>query len=214
MVPCMNYLRNKVNTSRKAGFTIIEIFVVVSVLTILSAVAIASGSRSLERSRINAVAIELAGWLTAIHAKDSTGCFVDYENATDKSSTVVSDTLINPSDRFSSGAKIFSLRDPSTCSAASEAFRLPSSVGADYQLSLYTPIVFSPRGTVAIASNSDCNSSDIANPACNGSDIKIFRLDSGLLRCIRMNYWTGSVEIGSNSNATSIGDTCNSFDRF
>lgn len=214
MVPCMNYLRIKVNTSQKAGFTIIEIFVVVSVLAILSAIAISSGTRSLERSRINAVAIELAGWLTAIHAKDSTGCFVDYENATDKTSTVVSNTLINPSDKFSSGAKIFALRDPSRCSAPSEAFRLPSNVSGDYLFSLYTPIVFGPRGTVAMASNSGCNSSDIANAACNGSDIKIFRLGSGLLRCIRINYWTGSVEIGGNSNATAIGDTCNSFDRF
>jgi hypothetical protein len=212
----MNYLRDKVNTSQRAGFTIIEIFVVVGIVAILSGIAIASGSRSLERSKINAVALELAGWLTAIHAKDSTGCFVDYENATDKTSTVVSDMLVIPQGKFASGDKIFALRNPSGCSAPSEAFRLPGNVGGDYQLSLYTPIVFSPRGTVAIASNSGCDSSAIANATCKGSDIKIFRLGSGsgLLRCIRINYWTGIVEIGSNSNAASIANDCTSFDRF
>jgi hypothetical protein len=46
--------------------------------------------------------------------------------------------------------------------------------------------------------------------------IKILHAGSRLLRCIRINYWTGIVEIGSNSAPTGNidQDICTSFDRF
>ena len=204
MVPLMNYLRNKVNTSQRAGFTIIEIFVVVGILAILSGIAIASGSRSLERSKIDAVAIELAGWLTAIRPKDGNGCFVDYVAEANPPDNVVT-TVTEPSNVFASGDSLFQLRAGSSCSAPSTTFRLPGNVGGDYKLSFYAPIIFSQRGTIAIADNSTSDTGD--------KYIRIYRAGSGLLRCIRINYWTGIVEIGSNSAATGISDTCTSFDR-
>jgi len=190
----------------RAAFTVLEILVVVGILGVLSSVIIASGTKSLQRSKINAVAVELAGWLTAIRAKNENGCYVDYVGTTNKSN-IVRNEQINPSGLFSSGAQVLTFRTPADCSdpsGAQDGFRLPANVGGGYTLSLYDPIIFSPRGTTAMADN-----------ATNETDyIRIFHAGSGLLRCIRIRYWTGIIEIGSNSNATAIGNDCTSFDRF
>ena len=194
---------------RRAAFTVLEILVVVGILGILSSVIIASGSKSLQRSKINAVAVELAGWLTAIRAKNENGCYVDYVGTTNKSNNVLPPKQINPSGLFSSGAQVLTFRTPADCSDPSGAqvgFRLPANVGGGYTLRLYDPIIFSPRGTIAMADN--------ATNETGTNYIKIFHAGSGLLRCIRIRYWTGIIEIGSNSNATAIANNCSSFDRF
>ena len=194
---------------RKAAFTVLEILVVVGILGMLSSVIIASGSISLQRSKINAVAVELAGWLTAIRAKNEFGCYVDYVS-TPSQSNIVRLTQIDPPGLFSSGDQVFTFRTPANCSdppGAEVGFRLPANVGGGYTLRLYDPIVFSPRGTIAMADNATSDTTT--------NYIKIFHAGSGLLRCIRINYWTGIVEIGSKSNATAISDDCDtSFDRF
>lgn len=194
---------------RRAAFTVLEILVVVGILGVLSGVIIASGSKSLQRSRINAVAVELAGWLTAIRAKNEYGCYVDYVGTTNRSNSVLPINQINPSGLFSSGAQVFTFRTPANCSDPSGAqvgFRLPANVGGGYRLRLYDPIIFSPRGTIAMAKN--------ATNETETDYIRIFHQGSGLLRCIRIRYWTGIIEIGSNSNAKTIGNDCTSFDRF
>ena len=211
MVPMMkNFLRKQI-IRQNAAFTIIEILVVIAILAVISSLAFASGSRSLERSKIDAVAIELAGWLTAVHANNdndnaeaSAGCYVDYVAASDKSATAVSTTAIDHT--FSAGDVVFAIRDPANCFAASSSFRMPSNVGSGYQMRIYSPIIFSVRGTMALAGN------DAA--ASNASDIKIYNANTGLLRCIRVYYLIATVEIGSKSNAGSLDDQCSSFDAF
>ena len=207
MVPLMRPFVGQASIRRKAAFTVLEILVVVGILGVLSSVIIASGSKSLQRSKINAVAVELAGWLTAIRAKNENGCYVDYVGTTTNKSNIVRNVQINPPGLFSSGAQVLTFRTPADCSDPSGAqvsFRLPANVGGGYTLRLFDPIIFSPRGTTAMADN-----------ATNETDyIKIFHAGSGLLRCIRIRYWTGIIEIGSNSKATTIADPCTSFDRF
>ena len=212
MVPFMRPFVGQASLRRKAAFTVLEILVVVGILGILSSVIIASGSKSLQRSKINAVAVELAGWLTAIRAKNSSGCYVDYVGAT-TAPVEVSRTATDPGVTFASGAEVLKFRvdtdcaDPSSDSSGAKApFRLPANVGGGYTLRLYDPIIFSPRGTIAMADN--------ATNETGPNYIRIFHAGSGLLRCIRIRYWTGIIEIGSNSNATAISDACTSFDRF
>ena len=208
MVPFMRPFVGQASLRSKAAFTVLEILVVVGILGVLSSVIIASGSKSLQRSKINAVAVELAGWLTAIRAKNENGCYVDYVGTSNKSNSVRT-TQINPSGLFSSGAQVLTFRTPADCSDPSGAqvgFRLPANVGGGYTLRLYDPIIFSPRGTIAMADN--------ATNETGTNYIKIFHAGSGLLRCIRIRYWTGIIEIGSNSNATAIANNCSSFDRF
>ena len=208
MVPFMRPFVGQASLRRKAAFTVLEILVVVGILGVLSSVIIASGSKSLQRSKINAVAVELAGWLTAIRAKNKNGCYVDYVGTSNKSNSVRT-TQINPSGLFSSGAQVLTFRTPADCSdpsGAQDGFRLPANVGGGYTLRLYDPIIFSPRGTIAMADN--------ATNETGTNYIKIFHAGSGLLRCIRIRYWTGIIEIGSNSAAVNINSNCTSFDRF
>ena len=208
MVPLMRPFVGQASIRHRAAFTVLEILVVVGILGVLSSVIIASGSKSLQRSKINAVAVELAGWLTAIRAKNENGCYVDYVGTTNKSN-IVRNEQINPSGLFSSGAQVLTFRTPADCSdpsGAQDGFRLPANVGGGYKLRLYDPIIFSPRGTTAMANN--------ATNETGTNYIKIFHAGSGLLRCIRIRYWTGIIEIGSKSNATAIGNDCSSFDRF
>ena len=206
MVPFMRPFVGQASLRRRAAFTVLEILVVVGILGVLSSVIIASGTKSLQRSKINAVAVELAGWLTAIRAKNENGCYVDYVGTSNKSNSV-RNWQINPTGLFSSGAQVLTFRTPADCSdpsGAQDGFRLPANVGGGYRLRLFDPIIFSPRGTTAMANN-----------ATNETDyIRIFHAGSGLLRCIRIRYWTGIIEIGSNSKATTIADPCTSFDRF
>ena len=216
MVPLMRPFARHARIRRKAAFTLLELLVVVAILGVLSSVVIASGFQSLERSKINAVAVELAGWLTAIRAKNSSGCYVDYVGAT-AAPLEVSRTATDPGVTFASGAEVLKFRvdtdcaDPSSDSSGAKApFRLPANVGGGYTLRLYDPIIFSPRGTIAMADNYEDNPPTVVTT----SHIKIFHADSRLLRCIRIRYWTGIIEIGSNSNATAISDDCTSFDRF
>ena len=212
MVPFMRPFVGQASLRSKAAFTVLEILVVVGILGVLSGVIIASGSKSLQRSKINGVAVELAGWLTAIRAKNSSGCYVDYVGAT-TAPDVVSTTARDPDVTFASGAEVLKFRvdtdcaDPSSDSSGAKApFRLPANVGGGYTLRLYDPIIFSPRGTIAMADNATTDASL--------NYIKIFHANSRLLRCIRIHYWTGIIEIGSNSNAGGIGNVCTSFDRF
>lgn len=217
MVPFMRPFVSKASLRRKAAFTVLEILVVVGILGVLSSVIIASGSKSLQRSKINAVAVELAGWLTAIRAKNENGCYVDYVGTT--TTPLPTDVLTTPiiTGTLSSGAAVYKFRTTTTdpdstknCSdpsGAQDGFRLPANVGGGYTLRLFDPIIFSPRGTTAMADN--------ATNETGTNYIRIFHAASGLLRCIRINYWTGIVEIGSNSNATAIAtDDCTSFERF
>ena len=57
MVPFMRPFVGQASLRRWAAFTVLEILVVVGILGVLSGVIIASGSKSLQRSKINAVAV-------------------------------------------------------------------------------------------------------------------------------------------------------------
>jgi Tfp pilus assembly protein PilE len=217
MVPFMRPFFGQASIRSRAAFTVLEILVVVGILGVLSGVIIASGSKSFQRSKINAVAVELAGWLTAIHAKNKDGCYVDYVGTTTTPLPTAVSITSRDTGALSSGAAVYKFRatttDPDStknCSDPSGAqvgFRLPANVGGGYTLRLYDLIIFSPRGTIAMADNATTDTST--------NYIKIFHAGSGLLRCIRINYWTGIVEIGSKSNATAIGNNCDtSFVRF
>ena len=44
------------------GFTLLELIIAIAIITLISAVSFDASSRSLNRSKVNAVAIELAAW--------------------------------------------------------------------------------------------------------------------------------------------------------
>jgi prepilin-type N-terminal cleavage/methylation domain-containing protein len=69
--------------SRRAGFSLSELMIVVVVLGILSALVIDVGIRDWRRQQVNAVAVELAGWLDTVRrvALKGSSCTVTFEAA-------------------------------------------------------------------------------------------------------------------------------------
>jgi prepilin-type N-terminal cleavage/methylation domain-containing protein len=210
------YLRIKV----AQAFTLLEIMIVVAILTVVAGLAVESGWKSLERARIDAVAIDMAGWLLAMHANNSeaatfaaaTACFVDVAGASNTTDLTTSAAPVDAS--YSNGAAIFVIRNTNVngvnnlnqCSNPVRSFVLPTNATGAYRIRAYSPIIFSLRGSIAVSNNNAGN--------VNDNDIKIYRDGSRLLRCVRVYYSTGTIRIGSNGNAASIADSCSQFNTF
>lgn len=69
---------------RNSGFSLVEILVVVSILSIFAGIAIDTGLQSLKRERINSVVVPLAGWLETVRASAASGnnCVVTISTGT------------------------------------------------------------------------------------------------------------------------------------
>ena len=116
---------------------------------------------------------------------------------------------------YSTGTSVFAIRPDlvngvqeanRSCSNPERSFSLPDNATGRYQIRAFSPIIFSVRGSVAIANN--------INGVANENDIKIYRAGSRLLRCVRIYYSTGTIRIGANSNAADIAAQCNQFNTF
>ncbi len=213
---------------RKAvrAFTLLELMIVVSIMAVIAGLVVESGQRSLERARIDAVAVDMAGWLIAMHANNSsatnfnaaTACFVDFTGAGAANAITAITVSFGPdgsSSTYPRGTPVFSIRDGTvngvfgsgtSCSNPVRSFSLPDSATGAYEIRAFSPIIYSVRGSVAIANN--------INGFANANDIKIYRADSRLLRCVRIYYSTGTIRIGSNSNADNIDAECIQFNTF
>ena len=218
----MNSLRRPRIKAERA-FTLLELMVTLAIMAVVAGLAVEAGDKSLERARIDAVATDLAGWLIAMHANnsDSTNtnaapaCYVDFTGAGNINSTTPSTASFGDSGTYPKSTPIFSIRDgtvngvegsANSCSNPTRSFWLPENATGAYEIRAYTPIIFSIRGSVAISNNSNGNG--------DANDIKIYRAGSRLLRCIRIYYFTGTVRIGSNSDAANIDSTCGQFNTF
>lgn len=208
---------------KEGAFTLLELMIALSLMAVVAGLALDAGDKSLERARIDSVAIDMAGWLIAMHANnsDSTNadaapaCYVDFQGAGVIDSTTASTNSFGPAGAYSNLVSVFSIRNGTvngvrgsaqSCSNPVRSFLLPENATGTYQIRAFSPIVFSIRGTVAIASNSTGNT--------DANDIKIYRAGSRLLRCVRIYYSTGTVRIGSNGDAANIDAQCNQFNTF
>jgi prepilin-type N-terminal cleavage/methylation domain-containing protein len=208
------------------AFTLLELMIVVSIMAVIAGLVVESGHRSLERARIDAVAVDMAGWLIAMHANNSsatnfnaaTACYVDFTGAGTADAETAITVSFGPdgsSSTYPRSTPVFSIRDGTvngvlgsskSCSNPVRFFSLPDNATGAYEIRAYSPIIYSVRGSVAIADN--------ATGSDDGNDIKIFRPGSRLLRCVRIYYSTGAIRIGSNSNADNIDAACIQFNTF
>ena len=181
---------------RLDGFTLLELLITGAVIGLFSAMFIVVSTKSLNRSRVNAVALELAGWLQRIQNASlaSTYCRVIF-NPHGTAATVAA------SQTFSPGDTIFSV-EPTSCLPSQPNFSLPDSAGsARFTVWSNPEFQFTQRGNVVQTTN---------------NDIKIFMVNTQYLRCVRTFPAIGLFRIGSNSNAAAVTEICSasSFSRF
>ncbi|MEA5414894.1 pilus assembly FimT family protein [Synechococcus sp. BA-132 BA5] len=174
------------------GFTLIELLAVVAVVGILSAVGIAASGNDWRRERVNAVAIELSGWLDAVRRTSLKGnaCQVTIGggNLTSGATLATASELItNPS-------------IANNCLTA-QPMRISGSLGnSTYVIAPAgdTIFKFTPRGTV----NAEATDAQLT------SDVEIaisLAGTSGPTRCVRISKGLGLISIGASND---IAVTC------
>jgi Tfp pilus assembly protein FimT len=177
-------------TPRNAGFTLTELLVLVATIALLSAAAISASGDSWRRERLNAVAIDLAGWLDTIRRTSIRGnaCLV----------TVSGGNLGGGATLATASQIVGAQAIANNCLA-----RQPLQIGAPIDGSTTFTITpggstrfkFTPRGTVnAAAADTQLTGPVVIAISLAGS--------SGPLRCVRISEGLGLISIGSNDSSS------------
>ena len=181
---------------------------VTAIIAVLAGLVVSTGWASLRRSRVDAIALEMAGWLNGIHANTTSA--TSNVNVACEVTFAGSATYPNASE-FKAGSTVFTLSNGSNstdCSPTALSFKIPANAIGIYEIASPSPIKFNLRGNVLVGTASNASQNNMSGSATSVQDIKIYMRGQKLLRCVRVNYLLGTASIGANSNASSVGDTC------
>ena len=181
----------RVGPYRNMGFTLLELMIVVSIIGLLAALVVPEANRSLQRSKINEVALELAGWLESLRINNTSdvSCVATFNQAAVQP-LGVSTILYTISSVQQSGTNVLA---PS-CTQYIDNFRIGlSGVSGTFRVASPATFQFTRRGNII---------------AANTNDIRIFLVGSTFLRCLRPQVLLGTISIGQNNNATDEMDEC------
>ena len=204
----MTSIRGKFLFKARDGFTIVEVIMVTAIIAVLAGLVVSTGWASLRRSRVDAIALEMAGWLNGIHANTTSA--TTNVNVACEVTFAGSATYPNASE-FKAGSTVFTLSNGSNstdCSPTALSFKIPANAIGVYEIASPSPIKFNLRGNVLVGTASNASQNNMSGSATSVQDIKIYMRGQKLLRCVRVNYLLGTASIGANSNASSVGDTC------
>ncbi|MCT0224854.1 prepilin-type N-terminal cleavage/methylation domain-containing protein [Synechococcus sp. CS-1328] len=167
---------------KSEGFTLTEFMVVVVLIGIVGAVTISLGIDSWRRERLNAVVIELAGWLEEISRnpeRNGTAC------------TVTVDTGSR-----SPGSRLARV-EPTSCSA-NPAFNIPATFGSDnFNVgSSQDSWTFTPRGAISSASD---------------VQVRIAISGQQPVQCVRLSGTLGLIRLGRNEASSDVSSSCTVF---
>lgn len=203
-------------SSRNPGFSLVEAVVIVAIVGIVAAIAVPSFFFVLRRERVNAVALELAGWLEQVRSASSEMV------ASSSSDGGCSITISGPSASASAGYELAK----SDCNRWSNVAKVPADIGSTFRIGHSVPraltanppdadtcgsgflcvgsatLVFSPRGMWSIDATGDLDE-DI--------EIRVALSDGqGPKRCVRLSSILGAIDIGSSSDGD-VSATCSSW---
>ena len=188
------------------GFTLLELIIAIAIITLISAVSFDASSRSLNRSRVNAVAVELAAWMQTIRTSGADTAFCSVIFNPDQVTLAQAPARAAASRVFSRGNRVYSV-EPAGCSGQQD-FRVPDSVGGNTFTIWSSPLFqFTQRGNIIQTAGND---------TAVRHDIRILMGGTRLLRCVRTFDSIGLFRIGSNSDAGDVDADCaaNAFNRF
>jgi prepilin-type N-terminal cleavage/methylation domain-containing protein len=175
-----------------SGFTLAELLVTLAVIGILSAVVLNGiGMREWQRRRVNAVAMELTGWMEAVRrsALKGTGCRVTLHTST--SST--GGSVIASAEPVTSASSAV----PNTCMNEQPLRLLTNTSGDVYSIQASpSTFTFTPRGTARGLANGNQNDLEITI-ALNGTPP---------VRCVQLTSPLGVIRTGFNE--TSLTEGC------
>ena len=186
---------------KNSGYSLAEVLVVVVIIGIVSSIAIPSFLFVLRRERVNAVALEIAGWLEearSISAREvRTQVIQDAvaERNIGGCSISINGSLPNASE----GSQIASV---SGCAARNANLLIPPVQGSQFNIAVFTGagaaqsgslnLYFTPRGMW---------SSETPELQDQDLEIRVVLNDGrGPKRCVRISSILGSIDIGTSSS--------------
>ncbi len=180
---------------REASFTLTELMVTVAIIGILSSIALVFTGNEWRRERINATAMELAGWLEEVRAASlretsavlaNGGCTVRFGSATSPGTSLTA---------VPAGTVLASV-DPALCRAPTPSFTIPGFAATSDRYSASfsdATVTFTPRGSTT-----------------STTDVTIrLSLDGSIpLRCVQISSIVGMIRIGGDNTETGLAGTC------
>lgn len=164
---CPRQLQNQ------SGFTLVEVLVVVVIMAVLSAVAVDTGLREWRREQVNALTLQLAGWLETVRRAALRG----------SSCTATVNTGI-----LSSGDQV-ATANASGCLSNAPLVVDPSHDSMTFALSsTASTVTFTPRGTL---------SSEV-DPIIISVSLQPY----GPSRCINISGLLGLIRIGNSASGS------------